>query len=209
MYRGHSGQIIQGNHTMSNFHPLAGVKSRCASCVRRHVTGCLVLDVSAGRGGLDFTGHSITKDVTNTLSWKVWRIPSSDRYRYSNPITGLGRPCVFQQVEDPRFQYNRHMKVVRLSALRTGRHYPQELFLYSFLLGAESAPGSWYDRKDYVNKKIPVTPTEIEPATFRLVAQRLNQLRHHAPLIQWQDATWKQRRSCQEEEEAEEKPNNQ
>ena len=42
----------------------------------------------------------------------------------SNPITGLGRPCGFQEVEAPRFQDNLHMKVVRLSALRTGRLYP-------------------------------------------------------------------------------------
>jgi hypothetical protein len=37
----------------------------------------------------------------------------------SNPITGLDRPIEFQAVEAPRFQDNRHMKVVRLSALRT------------------------------------------------------------------------------------------
>ena len=50
---------------------------------------------------------------------------------YSNPITGLDRPRGFQEVEAPRFQDNRHMKVVRLSALRTGRLYPppQEVFL--------------------------------------------------------------------------------
>jgi len=49
--------------------------------------------------------------------------------RYSNPITGLDRPCGFQEVEAPRFQDTRHMKVVRLSALRTGRLYAQEIFL--------------------------------------------------------------------------------
>jgi hypothetical protein len=31
----------------------------------------------------------------------------------SNPITGLDRPRGFQEVEVPRFQDNRHMKVVR------------------------------------------------------------------------------------------------
>jgi hypothetical protein len=38
-------------------------------------------------------------------------------------------PSEFQEVEAPRFQDNRRMKVVRLSALRTGRLYSQEIFL--------------------------------------------------------------------------------
>jgi hypothetical protein len=47
----------------------------------------------------------------------------------SNPITSLDRPRGFQEVEAPRFQDNRHMKVVRLSARRIGRFYPREVFL--------------------------------------------------------------------------------
>ena len=47
----------------------------------------------------------------------------------SNPITGLDRPGWFQEVEAPRFQDNRHMKVVGLPALGTGRLYPHEIFL--------------------------------------------------------------------------------
>jgi hypothetical protein len=44
--------------------------------------------------------------------------------KQSNPITGLDRPLGIQEVEAPRFLDNRHMKTVRLSALRTGRLYP-------------------------------------------------------------------------------------
>jgi hypothetical protein len=51
-------------------------------------------------------------------------LPHKHRGRVSNPITGLDRPLGFQEVEAHRFLDNRHMKVVRLSALRTGRLYP-------------------------------------------------------------------------------------
>jgi len=47
----------------------------------------------------------------------------------SNPITGLDRPRGFQEAEVPRSQDNQHMNVVRLSALRTGCLYAQEIFL--------------------------------------------------------------------------------
>jgi len=40
-----------------------------------------------------------------------------------------GQALRFQEAETPIFQDNRHMKVVRLSALRTVRLYPQEIFL--------------------------------------------------------------------------------
>jgi hypothetical protein len=51
------------------------------------------------------------------------------RSGWNNPITGLDRPWRLQEAEAPRFQDSRHMKMVRLSALSTGRLYPQELFL--------------------------------------------------------------------------------
>jgi len=52
----------------------------------------------------------------------------------------------------PRCQDNRHMKVVRLSALCTGRLYPKKYSWYSFLLEAEPTLGPWCGRKDNVNE---------------------------------------------------------
>ena len=46
-----------------------------------------------------------------------------------NPYTGLDRPWGFQEIEAPRFQDNWHMKMVKLSALRTGRFNRYEICL--------------------------------------------------------------------------------
>jgi len=43
-------------------------------------------------------------------------------------------PSGFQEFDVPRFQDNRLMKLVRLSALYTGRLYPRKYSWYSFLL---------------------------------------------------------------------------
>ena len=61
--------------------------------------------------------------------WKQRSSPPGGKKKQSNPITGLRRPWGFQEVEAPRFQDKRHMQVVRLSVLRTGRLYPQDVFL--------------------------------------------------------------------------------
>ena len=51
----------------------------------------------------------------------VWGMSDVRRQKL---YTGLDRPWGFLDVEAPRFQDNRHMQVIRLSALRTGHLYP-------------------------------------------------------------------------------------
>jgi hypothetical protein len=80
---------------------------------------------------------------------------------------------MFQEVEASRFQDSQHMKVVRLSALRTGRLY----------LPGDS-PGTHFQYRPSRTQnhsaagRIPMTPSGIEPATLRLVAQRLATAHH-------------------------------
>jgi len=74
---------------------------------------------------------------------------------FCSQCEGLDRLRGLQEVEAPRFQDNRHIKFVRLSAIHTGHLYPppQEKFLVLISVEIESNPGSECGRKTSANEK--------------------------------------------------------
>jgi hypothetical protein len=73
------------------------------------------------------------------------------------------------------------MKVARLSALCTGRLYPQVRFLVLITVTGCVDYRAIVQLEGLSQWKISKTPAGIKPVTFTLVSQRLNKMHYYVP----------------------------
>jgi len=97
--------------------------------------------------------------------WPWGRLSLLQKWIKISPTTGQDRPWGFQEVEAPRFQDSRHMNVVRLSAVCTGRLYSQVIFLVHISVRETRRIISMKNSNDTIGNRTRNLPTCSERAS--------------------------------------------
>ena len=104
------------------------------------------------------------EDIQSISLGANWSFIKADM-GHKGPVFGLGATGPW----GPKHKYNQSI------------NYPQEIFLVLTFIRGLVNPRVLVRSQGLFQRKIPMTPSGIEPATFWLVAQCLNQLHHRVP----------------------------
>jgi len=143
---------------------------------------CSKSQSTAPRGTLLSNHHRHFSGLPSFFKTKV-KVKQS---HYDRPGEALGVP----EGWGSKIQDNQHMKVERLSALRTGRLYPLEIFLVLISVRGWVKPRNIVRPGELCRWRIPVAQSGIKPATLRLIAHCLNRLRHLVPILFFSFVIW-------------------
>jgi len=95
--------------------------------------------------------------IDTSKAYFTWGGMNFCLWKVKHSLSCLDRPWGFQEVEAASFHDSQHMKIVRLSAIRTGNLYPQEIFLVLLSLGGWVDPRALVQLEGLCQWKIPVT----------------------------------------------------